>query len=141
MTGNDSFDPQAFRQESLERVLREQGRTSPLPPWIRHPEIPRYSIGWRMGYGEDYMTIWWHWAEGRSAEEKTAYFREFAPIQTEWVDWVGMQIAMDEEEDDDAAPSLEDDIREYGEAIAHLGLYDVEAWQAYLKAGATDEEA
>lgn len=22
------------------------------PPWIAYPEIERYSIGWRMGYGD-----------------------------------------------------------------------------------------
>ena len=22
------------------------------PPWLAHREIERYSIGWRMGYGE-----------------------------------------------------------------------------------------
>ena len=26
------------------------------PPWLAHREIERYSIGWRMGYGEDYRT-------------------------------------------------------------------------------------
>lgn len=25
------------------------------PPWVEFPDIPRYSIGWRMGPGEDYM--------------------------------------------------------------------------------------
>ncbi len=25
------------------------------PPWIAYPHIERYSIGWRMGYGEDYI--------------------------------------------------------------------------------------
>ena len=25
------------------------------PPWLAHREIERYSIGWRMGYGEDYI--------------------------------------------------------------------------------------
>jgi hypothetical protein len=135
-----SFDREAFLRASLDEALREQGRTSPLPPWIRHPEIPRYSIGWRMGDGEGYLVLWWTWAEGRSAEEKTAYFREFAPIETEWVDWVGMQIVDDDEEEDDDT-SFEAQIRKYGEAIAHLGLYDVEAWQAYLKDALTDDDS
>ncbi len=26
-----------------------------LPPWLAYPEIDRHSIGWRMGYGEDYI--------------------------------------------------------------------------------------
>ncbi len=25
------------------------------PPWLAHREIERYSIGWRMGHGEDYI--------------------------------------------------------------------------------------
>ncbi len=25
------------------------------PPWLIYPNISRYSIGWRMGYGEDYI--------------------------------------------------------------------------------------
>lgn len=25
------------------------------PPWIAFPKIERYSIGWRMGYGEEYI--------------------------------------------------------------------------------------
>ena len=27
------------------------------PPWLAHREIERYSIGWRMGYGEDYICL------------------------------------------------------------------------------------
>ena len=31
-----------------------------MPPlWLAHREIERYSIGWRMGYGEEYhIPIW-----------------------------------------------------------------------------------
>jgi hypothetical protein len=25
-----------------------------IPPWKKYPDIPRFSIGWRMGDGEDY---------------------------------------------------------------------------------------
>ncbi|MDC0741441.1 hypothetical protein [Polyangium mundeleinium] len=131
------FDGEVVVRASLERELRAQGRTSPLPPWLRYPEVPRYSIHWRMGGGESYMMAWWQWAEGRSAEEKTTYFREFAPIPVEWVDWVGMQIRDDPEDDESA--SFDDLLRKCGEVIAHLGLYDIEAWQAYLKADAMSE--
>ena len=27
------------------------------PPWLAHREIERYSIGWRMGSGEDYICL------------------------------------------------------------------------------------
>ena len=90
-----------------------------------------------MGYGESYLIWWWKWAEERSFEEKVAYFREFAPIPVAWVDWVGMQILNDEDDEGDEDLSFEGYSRKYGEAIAHLGLYDVEAWQAYM----TSDEA
>jgi len=25
------------------------------PPWLKHRELERYSLGWRMGYGESYL--------------------------------------------------------------------------------------
>ena len=33
------------------------------PPWLKYPDIGRYSIGWRMGYGEDYIGTWGPWFE------------------------------------------------------------------------------
>ena len=33
------------------------------PPWLVYPEIERYSIGWRMGYGEDYIYKFWNWLD------------------------------------------------------------------------------
>ena len=41
-----------------------QGETEGLmvPPWIEYPAMPRTSIGWRMGYGEEYwdeFRAWW----------------------------------------------------------------------------------
>ncbi|MFR3181913.1 hypothetical protein [Dysosmobacter welbionis] len=32
------------------------------PPWMAFPEIERYSIGWRMGYGEDYIDRFDDWS-------------------------------------------------------------------------------
>lgn len=31
------------------------------PPWLAYREIERYSIGWRMGYGEDYICRFNDW--------------------------------------------------------------------------------
>jgi hypothetical protein len=112
---------------------------APPPPWVRHPEIPRYSIGWRMGYGESYLDHWWQFAQARNTAALVDYFRAHAPIPVEWVDFVGMALDLphrdpitaaevDEPEDFDEA------IRRSGERIAHLGLFDVDAWRAYLDA-------
>lgn len=32
-----------------------------IPPWERYPEIPRFSVGWRMGYGESYYNAFYRW--------------------------------------------------------------------------------
>lgn len=41
------------------------------PPWLAHREIERYSIGWRMGYGEDYIDRFGDWLDTLSPEELT----------------------------------------------------------------------
>ena len=43
------------------------------PPWLAYPEIERYSIGWRMGYGEDYIGRFFSWLEDLSSEERMEY--------------------------------------------------------------------
>jgi hypothetical protein len=33
-----------------------------VPPWIKYPNLPRTSMGWRMGQGEAYrddFDLWW----------------------------------------------------------------------------------
>jgi hypothetical protein len=37
------------------------------PPWAKFPQIPLGSIGWRMGYGEEYWCLWrdWYMAQSR----------------------------------------------------------------------------
>ena len=41
------------------------------PPWLAHREIERYSIGWRMGYGEDYIYRFGDWMDTLSPDERT----------------------------------------------------------------------
>jgi hypothetical protein len=54
-----------------------------LPPWIKHPEIERYSIGWRMGYGEDYVCKWSPWYCGLSEAGKRKY-QDMYPEPEDW---------------------------------------------------------
>ncbi len=47
------------------------------PPWLAHREIERYSIGWRMGYGEDYiddLAIGWTPSPRRSGRNTALSF-------------------------------------------------------------------
>ena len=53
------------------------------PPWLAHREIERYSIGWRMGYGEDYIYRFGDWLDTLSPEEQTEY-RTLFPEPDVW---------------------------------------------------------
>ncbi|BCJ76481.1 hypothetical protein CS0771_60250 [Catellatospora sp. IY07-71] len=82
-------------RELLDTAVREQLDAHGLvpPPWRAYPEIERFSIGWRMGYGEWHLMVWWHWWEsnGMDEAERIAYFRADEPPH-EWLDWAAEQI-------------------------------------------------
>ena len=56
------------------------------PPWLAHREIERYSIGWRMGYGEDYIYRFGDWLDTLSPDERTEY-RTLFPEPVTWKGW------------------------------------------------------
>ena len=61
--------------------------SSPLnPPWEKYPEIEHDSIGWRMGYGEDYISQWGVWYHGLSDSGK----RKYRAMYPEPADWQGV---------------------------------------------------
>ena len=53
------------------------------PPWIAYPEIERYSIGWRMGYGEDYIVKWGEWY-GKLNDREQKEYQELFPEPITW---------------------------------------------------------
>ena len=77
------------------------------PPWLAYREIERYSIGWRMGYGEDYIYRFGDWLDTLSPEERAEY-RALFPEPVTWKGWW---------DDEDTSEVLE-----------HGGFW-VEAWQ------------
>ena len=78
------------------------------PPWLAYREIERYSIGWRMGYGEDYIYRFGDWLDTLSPEERAEY-RALFPEPVTWKGWW---------DDEDNSQLLEH------------GDFFVEAWQA-----------
>ena len=52
------------------------------PPWLAFPEIERYSIGWRMGYGEDYIYRFGDWLDTLSSEELCEFASDFNFFQS-----------------------------------------------------------
>ena len=53
------------------------------PLWIFLPGIPRYSLGWRMGQGEDYKREWWPWFRSLNNEQRELYINKY-PEPPEW---------------------------------------------------------
>ena len=56
------------------------------PPWLAYPEIERYSIGWRMGYGEDYLYKFSDWFYSLPEEGQIKY-RDMFPEPVTWAGW------------------------------------------------------
>jgi hypothetical protein len=56
-----------------------------IPPWKKYPDIPRFSIGWRMGDGEDYYAQFFRWYKDLSDQQAEIYSRE----NPEFEEWEG----------------------------------------------------
>lgn len=56
------------------------------PPWLMYPHIRNGSIGWRMGYGEDYIYEFIDWYFALTEDEKKQFQRLF-PTPKGWLGW------------------------------------------------------
>ena len=56
------------------------------PPWLAYPGYERYSLGWRMGSGEDYLDRFVSWFEALGEKEREAYRARF-PEPFTWAGW------------------------------------------------------
>jgi arsenate reductase len=57
-----------------------------VPLWIKYPEIPRHSIGWRMGSGEWYAWMFHHWWAELDDAARAAYRARWVP-EGDWAGW------------------------------------------------------
>lgn len=75
------------------------GKTEMPPPWEKCPAIERYSIGWRMGYGEGYLWAWHDFMRDLGTDYKTrlAYLKRHAPAPYSWGDFVESVLEPDRE--------------------------------------------
>ena len=54
--------------------LKQFTLNNPMPPpWLMYPEIPLGSIGWRMGYGENYLDHFNQWFSNLNKNEQDQY--------------------------------------------------------------------
>ncbi len=66
------------------------------PPWTKYPTYERYTIGWRMGGGEDYIHLW-HAYVGTldSRDALLTHLRRHGPAPMTWGDMIGWQLNPD----------------------------------------------
>lgn len=61
------------------------------PPWFMFQDTHPYSICWRMGAGEDYITIFFTWwkeqKESLAQSQRIEYFRKWPP-PPRWLRWM-----------------------------------------------------
>ena len=73
--------------DGVAKELAEHGTF--VPPWVKYPDIPRRSIGWRMGSGEWYLWMWQLWWKSLDATAHAAYRARWAPeAPPAWSDWL-----------------------------------------------------
>ncbi len=61
-----------------------------VPPWEQFPTYERYTIGWRMGAGEDYIYKWRNFINDLPDDYETrlGYFKRHRPAPLTWCDMV-----------------------------------------------------
>ncbi len=99
-----------------------------LLPWLRCPDIPRYSIGWRMGGGEEYMFAWGIWSSFKSQTDLIEYFKHFAPISVEWTDWVAYRLYGD---DFDNYQEYRNEQKMCVKKLEQIGLANFKEWNEW----------
>lgn len=94
----------------LPKHLDAQGDLA--PPWQAYPTYERYSMGWRMGAGEDWMGLWHVFLEQLSPDFETrlAYLRRHPAAPVSWADAVhDVLFPVARHDDDDDQEYDEDD--------------------------------
>jgi len=71
---NTEYQEEHFK-ELVKDSLDDEGYL--LPFWLKYPDIPIDSIGWRMGSGEDYMFVNQLYYQCLSDEDKNYYRKKY----------------------------------------------------------------
>ncbi|MED5370791.1 MAG: hypothetical protein VX899_07245 [Myxococcota bacterium] len=108
---------------STDRLTRLQQRLAadiqangePAPPWVRFPSYGRYCLGWRMGSGEDWLELWWHWVDQtlEGPEQRLAYLKRHGPAPASW-DQVVQSVLTGESGPGDLEPEATECLRVLG---------------------------
>lgn len=74
-------------REAYEKKLWEELKDKPpKPPWVEFPDYDRYSMGWRMGGGEDHIFKLYVYFKKIDSEQLDKY-KERYPEPKGWIGW------------------------------------------------------
>ena len=62
-----------------------------LPPWIAFSDLPRFSVGWRMGRPESHLTEWTNWYLDLTEDQRRKYRRRY---RAPWPLWTGSYLTL-----------------------------------------------
>lgn len=72
------------------------------PQWMVYPSYGEFSMGWRMGGGEDYRYKFWDWYEKLTEKEQQAYQEAYPyPIFWHYNNWNDDEVDNDTTEEDE----------------------------------------
>jgi len=93
-----------WKNHYSERIPIPNLENSLVPPWEKF-DYDRYDLGWRMGKGEDYLSLWSVWFDKLSDADKANYQLMYPePHETNWKGFYNDEFD-DEEGDDDIIPN------------------------------------
>ena len=59
--------PSDYYERELKEHMNTRGDVA--PPWVKYPHYERFTIGWRMGGGEDHLHLWGHYLKTLGDED------------------------------------------------------------------------
>jgi hypothetical protein len=122
---------------TIEKIMSLNDDDDMVPPWEAFPTYERYTIGWRMGSGEDYFYDWHTFIEKLSNDYETRlnYLKSHRPAPLNWGDHVFRVLYPDIESEQKYGCSPAETLK-----LLNLGLieHDV-AYHTWLKQGANIE--
>jgi len=103
------------------------------PPYQAYPMFTRYDVMWRMGEGQEYLDVWYHWWKAAHLDEaaKLNYYRAHEPPAA-WMSWAAETIwpvprRILGDFAGDRSKLVDDMVRR----LAAHGIGDHDAWRAW----------
>jgi hypothetical protein len=115
------MDGQQFYRGHLSDELDANGDLT--PPWEKFPTYERYTIGWRMGDGEGWLSYWYVFLENLDPafETRLAYLQRHPPAPKNWADRV-YGVLYPSAEDAEGAENEDQIIDQRRAELLYLGL-------------------